>query len=102
LLHECFRLTDVAKLRKLVTWLRNGDTVDLDFLIVFSRFWHEAIVSGLDTEALLDFALNWHLADSACGHIKSAARRYWLTVRALEELGLLDTPVSKNNKRKKQ
>ena len=49
-------------------------------------FWHEAIVADLDTEALLDFALNWHLAASARGYTKSAASRHWLTIRALEEI----------------
>jgi hypothetical protein len=101
LLVAAIRLTDVEKSLKLVTWLRTGDTANLTFLALFGRFWHEAIVAGLDTEALLDFALNWHLAASAKGHTKSAASRYWLTVRALEEIGLLDTPVSKPHRTRK-
>jgi hypothetical protein len=106
LLVECCRLVDPAKLRKLLAWLRadrEAGDVSLDFIVMFCHFWHEAIVAGLDTEALLDFALNWHLAASARGYTKSAASRYWLTVRALEEIGLLDTPVSKPHRtRKKQ
>jgi hypothetical protein len=101
---ECCRLVDPTKLRKLLAWLRDGreaGDVSVDFIVTFSRFWHEAIVAGLDTEALLDFALNWHLAASAKGHTKSAASRYWLTVRALEEIGLLDTPVSKPHRTRK-
>jgi hypothetical protein len=100
LLVAAIRLTDVEKTLKLVTWLRAGDIANLTFLALFGRFWHEAIVAGLDTEALLDFALNWHLAASARGYTKSAASRYWLTVRALEEIGLLDTPVAKPHRRK--
>jgi hypothetical protein len=103
LLDECCRLVDPVKLRKLLAWLRadrEAGDVSVDFIVTFCNFWHEAIVSGLDTEAPLDFALNWHLAASARGYTKSAASRHWLTVRALEEIGLLDTPVSKPYRRK--
>jgi hypothetical protein len=70
LLVECCRLVDPAKLRKLLAWLRadrEAGDVSLDFIVMFCHFWHEAIVAGLDTEALLDFALNWHLAASGRG-----------------------------------
>jgi hypothetical protein len=106
LLYESFRLVvsakpeALAKLEALEAWLRaNGDVVNWDFIIEFCKFWHEAIIAGLDTEALLDLALHWHLTASAQGYTRPQASRYWLTVRALEELGMFDSPITKSKRR---
>jgi hypothetical protein len=103
LLRECYRLIPLPELLKLFAWLKaSGEVINVDFLVAFCRFWHELIISDLDTEALLNFALNWHLAASARGYTKSKASRYWLTIRALEELGMLDPVSASGGKRKEK